>query len=224
MAVDEFLMRYQRSEEAPPILRIYFWDKPSYSIGYFQNVEKAARLCGCHESGRPLVRRITGGGLVSHGKDLTFSLVIKTSNPFLPEEVKASYLKINEAVLAGFRKKYPTLDFADCKTIPSGRGSGERICFESPSCYDLMLNGKKVVGSSQRRTEGVLLHQSSVLLEDLNKEAVRWLTEGFHEKWAVGFVEKPLTPSEWAQVQAIERERYSLADWSFNPSNQAALI
>ncbi len=214
MAVDELLMRNQCLEDASPVLRIYSWDQPSVSIGYFQNVKKTAALRDCHESGFPLVRRITGGGLVFHGKDLTFSLAMKNPNPFLPKETKASYLKINEAVLAGLRNQHPTIDFADCKTIPSGRGSGERVCFKSPSCYDLMLGGEKVVGSSQRRADGVLLHQSSIFIAGLNGSIARLIADGFREKWGVSFTEEPLTISEYEEARVIEEERYALADWS----------
>ena len=204
MAVDEWLLGSQQEPSAEQILRIYFWDRPSYSIGYFQKVTQ-------HPI--PAVRRITGGGLVRHGNDMTFSLALKSPNCFLPNDAKSSYLKINEVLLAAFKPLFPKLDFADCKTLPSGRGSKDRICFDSPSCYDLMLDGKKVVGSSQRRQNGAMLHQSSVFLPGERSVLISALCRAFREKWQTKLTDEPLTESELEKIRLLE-EKFSSVDWA----------
>ena len=165
MALDEFLMRSQGSSEAPPVLRFYSWAEPAYSAGYFQNVDEIVKRFQCEKKHIPVVRRLTGGGLVRHGDDITFSLSVKGDSPFFAGAVKDSYLKVNEALRRGMKPLYAQIDYADCKSIPSAKGEKERICFESPSCYDLLLGGKKIVGASQRRKDGAILHQSSIFLK-----------------------------------------------------------
>ena len=106
MAADEFLTGQQSRSDQLPTLRIYFWNAPSISIGYFQDVAKTARRFQTGGKKPTVVKRITGGGLVQHGSDLTFSLILKKNNPFLPSDVKMSYLKVNEALrLAGAERQ-----------------------------------------------------------------------------------------------------------------------
>ncbi len=213
MAIDEVLMESQSSPQSIPVLRIYSWKRPSISVGYFQNAARVAERFECARKKIPLVRRITGGGMVLHGKDLTFSLALKNPNPFFSGEVKNSYLKINEALRKGFSELYPKLDYADCKSVPSARGSGERICFEAPSCYDLLLDGRKVVGASQRRIDGTILHQATVFLENDRSVLTEKMLEGFQKEWAVNFEEKSLTVEELGRARKKEQGRYSSSEW-----------
>ncbi len=210
MAVDEVLLEGQKVPGILPVLRFYRWNVPAVSIGYFQSVVRAAKT----SPGLPIVRRITGGGAVSHGCDLTFSFSAPVENIFIPRDVKDSYLKVNEAVMAGLRRAFPAADYADCRTVPSGRANDERVCFEAPSCYDLMLDGKKIVGASQRRKDGFLLHQSSILLRKEPDGLLPLLLEGFREKWRVEFKESGLTAEELEAARRKEAERYVSAEWA----------
>ena len=210
MAVDEMLMG------SAPCLRVYFWDQPSISIGYFQDVAATAQLFQCAKKNIPVVRRLTGGGLVSHGNDLTFSLVLASDNAFLPRDVKASYLKVTEALRAGLKDTYQELDYARCKDLGAQRKrQTERVCFEQPSCYDLLFNGKKVMGASQRRLNGVILHQSAVFLDMGRGELTKKIIQGFEKNWKLSFEERPLTPEEIGRAERINEERYSSKFWAF---------
>ncbi len=161
MAADRRLLEEQKRSDALPVLRFYQWVRPSVSIGYFQDLDKIrAQFGDCYE----IVKRPTGGGLVFHGEDLTFSIVAKESHPLFRGGLKDSYLKVNEILWRALKEIFPGLDFFDCKNLPSGRATLERVCFDQPACYDLMLDGKKVVGASQRRSGGAALYQSSIFL------------------------------------------------------------
>ncbi|HTL70343.1 MAG TPA: hypothetical protein VL404_03535 [Candidatus Eisenbacteria bacterium] len=205
-------MESQKSPEAAPVLRLYRWSSPAFSIGYFQDVEKVARRFAKERAA--VVRRLTGGGLVFHDRDVTFSLVTKNPGDLLPSDVKASYLWVNEALIAGLRDLHASLDFAPCKDVPSARAKGERICFESPSCYDVLLGKKKIVGASQRRTEGAILHQSTVFLEDDAKTVGEKIVAGFERKWGMAFEERPLDRAELGLAEAIARKRYASSEWA----------
>ncbi len=209
MAIDEVLMESQES-----CLRIYFWEAPCVTVGYFQKIEETIKHFRGGEKKGGIARRLTGGGAVFHGKDLTFSLTLKTPTPFFSTDTKESYLKINEAIRKGLQGAYPQLDYADCKTVPTGRAGENRICFDKPSCYDLLLAGRKVVGASQRRNGSVLLHQSSVFLEGDRQAMAKKVMRGFEDTWGVSFEEMPLTQTELKAARQKESERFSSSDWA----------
>jgi lipoate-protein ligase A len=201
MAVDEILMESQK-KNARPVLRIYSWERPSYSIGYFQSAPDIAKRFGCDKKNIPVVRRPSGGGVVFHDGDITFSLSLGNPNPFLTGDAKSSYLKINEALASGLRDMYAGLDFFDCRSVPSGRAGNGRVCFEEPACYDLLWKGKKVVGASQRRKKDAVLYQSSVALRGDREKIIACMLEGFRKKWSVTFEEAPLTEPELEKARA----------------------
>ena len=215
MAIDQFLMGSQDLPDASPVLRFYSWSQPAYSIGYFQKIREIAKLIQPANKNVSIVRRITGGGLVAHGTDITFSLAVKNDSSFFKGDAKDSYLKVNEALRVGLKPLYPEIDYADCKTIPLGRGGKERACFDSPVCYDLLIKGKKTVGASQRRKSKTILHQSSIFLDGDQSDLRRHLLNGFREKWKIGFFEKPLSAAELLSAGEIEKKRYASEDWSF---------
>jgi len=219
MAIDEMLMESQALPNTIPILRFYSWLSPACSIGYFQNIDKIAKRFQSIKTGIPIVRRITGGGLVLHGQDLTFSITVKGDNPFFLGPVKDSYLKVNEALRVGLKQLFFKIDYADCKNIPSGRSGKDTVCFETPSCYDLLLDGEKIVGASQRRKSGTILHQSSIFLDGDQKNLFRYIIEGFKENWKINYFEEPLSEEELLTAQQKEKERYTSEHWAYVPNN-----
>lgn len=220
MAIDETLFESLALDpERRPILRFYTWEKPAVTAGVFQDVSELARRLRRKAKSIEVIRRLTGGGMVLHGKDLTFSLVMKVSDPLIRGDVKASYLKINEALLAGLKDLFEELDFADCRTVvPSGRGKKDRICFEKPTCYDVLKRGQKVVGASQRRTHGVLLHQSTVFLERPAEELETFILKGFEKKWGIEARREPLSTVELRLAKKNENKRYNSPEWAFTIS------
>ena len=215
MAIDEMLMHSQSDTRNSPVLRFYSWEEPSVTAGYFQRLEKVAQKFKAEKKGLPVVRRLSGGGAVLHGEDLTFSLCLPSTNPFMPTDVKGSYLKINEAVRAGLKADYPEVDYADCRTVPSGKDrSKEKVCFESPACYDLLLSGRKILGSSQRRIGKCILHQATLFLERNKDLLAARLTEGFKKVWDVQFEERALTAEELREAERVEESRYASSEWA----------
>ena len=215
MAIDEMLMLSEAGQGTLPVLRFYGWEEPSITAGYFQKVEHVAKKFDAYKKGIPVTRRLSGGGAVLHGEDLTFSLCLPLPSPYFPTDVKSSYLKINEAVRAGLKADYPEIDYADCRTVPSEKSqSKERICFDSPACYDLLWNGRKILGSSQRRIGGHLLHQATLFLNADKEFLTRSILRGFEAVWKIGFEESELSGEELDQARRIEETRYASPDWA----------
>ena len=149
MALDQFLLQ----TISAPLLRLYRWDAPWVSFGYFGSHSHAVAL----HPNRPLVRRWTGGGLVEHGNDLTYSLIIPAAHPFASIPTAQSYPLIHKCLAQAFG---PESQLAPGD--PCSRPEPSPVCFTSPVADDLLLQGKKIAGAAQRRTRQGLLHQGSI--------------------------------------------------------------
>ncbi len=206
MAIDEMLMLGQGRADSIPTLRFYTWSESCMSIGYFQSVKDFPK--------QSVIRRITGGGSVQHGKDLTFSITATFPNDIIPSAVKDSYLKVNEAVRVGLKPLFPALDYADCRDVLSMRErQRDRVCFEKPDCHDLLLGGRKILGASQRRIGNKFLHQSALYLDGSKETLISAIKEGFEKVWKIKFKASALTPSEKDQALDIEKTRYADPLW-----------
>ncbi|MDQ3975213.1 MAG: lipoate--protein ligase family protein [Thermoproteota archaeon] len=137
MAIDEALME---SIDQVPVLRIYGWQPPAVSIGYFQSIKEEVDLEKCNEIGIDVVRRLTGGGAVLHEFELTYSFITKR----YPRNIMESYRWICEAIVISINR----LGF-DASFVPLN---------------DIIVKGKKVSGSAQTRRNGVLLQHGTLLL------------------------------------------------------------
>ncbi len=222
MATDEMLMLGQGRPDSIPTLRFYTWSENALSVGYFQSVEEFDRPGRDGSKPASVVRRLTGGGVVRHGRDLTFSITATLPQAQIPSAVKDSYLKINEAVRIGIKNLYPSIDYADCRDVKSMRErQKDRVCFEKPDCHDLLLNGKKILGASQRRIGNKFLHQSSLTLDQPYPILIDHLIEGFREAWKVDFQASVLTSEEMIAVSRIEQERYSDPQWGSERASRA---
>lgn len=212
MAIDEALCIRMSAGGCAPIIRFYAWATPAVTVGYFQKISSVARLLGPRRP--PVVRRLTGGGLVRHGSDLTFSLILPGDFERFKGDVRDSYLRVSEAVREGLKHALPGLDYYDCRSLPSGRGGGERVCFEEPACYDLLWRGRKILGASQRRFGSSTLHQSSVQSPLGTTEVTGLIQDGFRRLWSASFDLLELTAEELASGEAAEKLRYTSAEWA----------
>jgi lipoate-protein ligase A len=161
MSIDEALMETART----PTIRFYRWRSPALSFGYFGRVADVA----IYASERDLVRRWTGGGIVFHGQDLTYSLVIPASDPAFDESSIAIYERIHRALAHALNKSGERAVVAGGvdrgRMTPSKRAAVSASgynCFANPVRADVMMNGSKIAGAAQRRTRRGLLQQGSI--------------------------------------------------------------
>lgn len=154
MALDEWLMS-QVGEG--PILRIYEWEGDWVSLGCFQSLAEAKRIFGDEVS---YVRRWTGGGIVDHRGDRTYTLAISRVEEAASLRGGESYCAIHRAVAACLRA-----NGAGGELAGKDSGGGSAACFENPVQWDILDGGQKVAGAGQRRSREGILHQGSVLGE-----------------------------------------------------------
>ncbi len=162
MAADEY-MAEEAKQESRPVLRFYRWDPPALSIGYFQKFSREVNEEGCRELGIQWIRRPTGGRAVLHEHEITYCLALPLDYPQLPQGVTNSYRWLSAGLLQGLKELGVEAEFAPV-SHQAGRGK-TAACFDSPSRYELLVGGRKVVGSAQVRRDGVLLQHGSVLLD-----------------------------------------------------------
>lgn len=168
MALDEALLDWHSEGKIPPTIRFYGWNPATLSIGYFQKVEKEIDLDAVKRHGLGFVRRPTGGRGVLHDKELTYSVIVSEDHPNMPQTVTEAYRVISEGILQGFRLLGLDAYFAVPKTEEEREGlknPRSAVCFDAPSWYELVVEGRKVAGSAQTRQKGVILQHGSILLD-----------------------------------------------------------
>lgn len=170
MAMDEALLNCVSRGEIDPVVRFYTWNPATLSVGYFQRLKKEIDIDKVNEKGFGLVRRQTGGRGVLHDKELTYSVIVSEEHPNMPSTVTEAYRVISEGLLEGFK----LLGFEAYFAIPRSKEEREKlkqprsaVCFDAPSWYELVVEGRKIAGSAQTRQKGVILQHGS-LLQDVN--------------------------------------------------------
>lgn len=160
MALDECLLLWHSKGEIPPVLRFYGWERPTLSVGHFQKVERSIDFTGVERHKCQFVRRLTGGSAVLHDDELTYSLVVSEDKPYIADSIRKAYYTLSKGILEGFRELGIDVDYSR----PEEHFTRETtaVCFERPSDYEMLVEGKKISGHAQTRKKGVLLQHGSL--------------------------------------------------------------
>ncbi|RXI99492.1 lipoate--protein ligase family protein [Anaerobacillus alkaliphilus] len=196
MALDEALLEWHSEGKINPTIRFYGWNPATLSIGYFQKVEKEINLEAVEKYDLGFVRRPTGGRGVLHEHELTYSVIVSEDHPQMPKGVTESYRVISQGVLEGFKNLGLDAYFAVPKTkeeqdlLKSPRSA---VCFDAPSWYELVVEGRKVAGSAQTRQKNVILQHGSIIL-DLDEvklfDLFKFSNDRVRERMQKGFSQK----------------------------------
>lgn len=165
MAVDAAVAAAVGAGAVPPTLRLYAWDPPCLSLGYAQSIADVdmARL---RQQGWEVVRRPTGGRAILHTDELTYSVAVPADHPLAEGSVVDSYRRISTALLAAL-EALGAQPHADPQSKDAVRDKSP-VCFETPSHYEITVDGRKLVGSAQaRRGNSVLQHGTLPLYGDV---------------------------------------------------------
>lgn len=147
MACDEALL----GATVLPALRVFRWARPWVSAGFFIPWKEACAV----RPDLPVCRRWTGGGIVVHEDDFTFSLTVPRSDPWALRRPAESYRDLHRALAEALRKAGIEAALAPRLSV------GQSECFAGPVEHDLVAAGRKVAGGAQRRTKRGLIHQGS---------------------------------------------------------------
>ena len=207
MALDEALLEAM-PRLAVPLLRFYGWTEPAASFGYFQKYTDVERLTSL----RPLVRRPTGGGVVPHEADWTYSLAFPTTDDWYSLKATASYRRVHEWIRAAFVRVGITTELA---RISSKATPGQ--CFKGHEQSDVLCEGRKVAGAAQRRTRDGLLIQGSVQPPTARLARSDWeraMCEVVRAEHGSQWVEFVLDAALAKRANELARQKYSQPDYN----------
>ena len=208
MAIDEALLE----TAVGPTIRFYRWRSPALSFGYFGKFSDVA----IYAAERDLVRRWTGGGIVFHGDDLTYSIVIPANDPVFDQSSIAVYEKIHRALCEGLNK-IGTQAVVAGGVDPGGPVVGMRAaasasgynCFANPVRADVMMDGRKIAGAAQRRTRRGLLQQGSIQGFAMSTD----LAQRFAQALSANCSESEITKAILKQAQQVAHQKYGTESW-----------
>ncbi len=202
MAIDEAILIQHSEGKVPPTVRFYTWNPATLSIGYFQKAEKEIDIAAVKERNLGFVRRPTGGRAVLHDQELTYSVIVSESHPKMPSSVTEAYKVISLGLLHGFQElglEAEMVSLASEEEKEKYSSPGSSACFDSPSWYELVVEGKKVAGSAQTRQKGVILQHGSILLDmdvELLFSLLKFPSERVKQRMIDSFVQKAVTINE----------------------------
>jgi len=244
MAVDEAILNIHLKQKTPPTLRLYSWEPFGISLGYFQDPEKVLHLERCAQEKLIFVRRFTGGEIIFHGNELTYSVTFTEGQLPLPSSVKESFRYLTSFILnaycmMGLKPSY------SCDNPPDATESS--FCFASREDYDIIINNRKIGGNAQRRIKGSVFQHGVIPLEidrakftnfvreDLSgiegksvslsealgrnigfNELAGSLKKSFENVFGVSLIEGVLTKEETLLVEELKETKYANPEWNFN--------
>ncbi|HEY3416381.1 MAG TPA: lipoate--protein ligase family protein [Armatimonadota bacterium] len=172
MAADVAILEAIRAGQSPPVLRFYRWTPPCVTLGKFQPAEGNVQLDNCARLGVDVARRPTGGRAILHDREVTFSIIIAERDlPGAGGSVMESYRALGAALVDGLCRLGLPAELVDRQATAragdplSVMAAGNPACFAAKARCDLMIAGKKIIGSAQMRTGGIILQQNSLPLE-----------------------------------------------------------
>lgn len=202
MALDEALME-SASIQGAPLLRLYSWTTPAATFGYSQSISQIEAATAL----RPLIRRTTGGGLVPHDADWTYTLVIPPAHPWYDLRAAQSYHRVHSWLHRAFALlSVPTLLAPCARTEIPGR------CFVGYEQSDLLWLGRKIAGAAQRRSRSALLIQGSVQPQPPGVDRPAWqhaMARAGQEDWAVNWTPFAPPPALLSRASDLAQTKYS---------------
>lgn len=242
MAIDEAISEAVTRKLSPPTLRLYEWDRPSISIGYFQKTSDIDTRY-CSKKGYPLVRRLTGGRAILHDAELTYSLSSLSNTYLFNNSLIKTYTVISNALLRGLKQNGIEAHMSGRKRHNSGNKNP--ACFKSMSYGEIKVNGKKIIGSAQKRYKDGFLQHGSILMNfnaeemhnvlicnddaDFNdigaireyspdlslSQLIVSLKEAFEKELGVKLVSDNPSKFELSLAKELEQNKYSTEKWNF---------
>ncbi|HQP91163.1 MAG TPA: lipoate--protein ligase family protein [Candidatus Omnitrophota bacterium] len=175
MAIDEALFSSYKEKTSLPVLRVYGWSPAAFSLGCNQKPQELLNIFECEKAGIPIVKRPTGGGLIFHDDELTYSIVLCQDDLGVNRRVKESFEKITSFLFCFYKNLGAKACFAKDVNPASGSHTIAPICFSRSEEYDILVNGKKIGGNAQKRRRSVILQHGSIPFSFSKEKISRFL-------------------------------------------------
>jgi lipoate-protein ligase A len=221
-------------------LRLYAWEKPTFSIGVSQKVKRTLDLEFIRRQGCEYVRRLTGGKAVLHNDEITYAVASSEDLFFKEHDLHQSYMLISRVLVQAIRSL--GVDATLSKGSAAELSRSHNPCFSFPTPHEIEVRGKKIVGSAQKRDKVALLQHGSIPLAMdydlyagganfaaamLQKSMTTWgdispcrpdelkdaLVRGFRDFVKADLVQMAFSSGDLDRVAAL-REKYSSDAWN----------
>ncbi len=206
MAKDRAILMACNEGHSPATLRLYGWQRPTLSIGYSQDISRFIDLDSCEKNNIPVVRRFTGGRALLHQNELTYSVIAPIPHTAFPGSLRGAFEKISHAILESL--KIGGIEGAEIAGKHNGRTDTESkrspACFSMANHCEIIVGGKKLVGSAQRRLRSAFLQHGSLIL-DMNPKLTHVLLKYSSEKESLAVLES-LTSNTTTLKQALKQD------------------
>jgi lipoate-protein ligase A len=238
MAVDEILLNSFSGNDIP-ILRLYTWER-SLSFGRFSDVKNIVDFNFIKDKKLNYVRRMSGGGVLVHGGDISYSLILP-KNLLQDIGVKESYRYLCGFILNLYKKLGLDANFASELYLETQKSS---ICMMSNEAYDIVIDSKKIGGNAQRYTKNALFQHGSIpisvnkdIFEDVfldesglsnmytldkidpyitTESLKKLILEAFRDVFEVEFIKSDLTPLQKSSVDELLKKKYASQRWNID--------
>ena len=239
MARDEYLFQLCHEKKCG-FLRLYSWEKPTFSIGVSQKAGRALNLEFIRGRACEYVRRLTGGKAVLHDVEITYAVVSSEDLFFREHDLHQSYMLISRVLVQAIRSL--GVDATLSKGSAPELSRSHNPCFSFPTPHEIEVGGKKIVGSAQKRDKEALLQHGSIPLAmdydlyaaganfsadllqksmttwgDISRcapEELRWaLVRGFQEFVGTDLVSMAFRAHDHERIAEF-REKYSSDAWN----------
>ncbi len=171
MAIDQALLE-RAGDAGMAVLRLYAWNPPCLSFGAHEPATRRYDRARIAALELPCVRRPTGGRAVYHHGELTYSLASPLERF---GSLRSAYQEIHAMLAESLRSVGIAATLAPAGSPVPGVAAGP--CFDSAVGGEVLVTGRKLVGSAQVRSRTALLQHGSLLLRD-DQSLVRALAAG----------------------------------------------
>ncbi len=164
---------------AGPVLRLFTFAPAGITLGRAQDPARVLDLERCARDRVPWAVRPTGGRAILHDREWTSSFTAPLSHPDAAGSIAASYARLSSLIVRSLERLGVPAALAPGARAPrAGAGGSQAPCFASTARHEIVLGGRKLVGSAQRRGARALLQQGSVLLGPGHERLADYLALG----------------------------------------------
>jgi len=217
MAIDEAIFIGREKLGLPATLRFYGWEPAAVSIGYFQEIEDLS-LQEYKRQKLTIVRRFTGGGAILHKNEITYSLACPTNEFVAFSNIIKTQQLVHQAIILALQSLRIN---AQLKRKQIKRPAAY-FCFVNPRKDDVVEDGKKIVGSAQRRKKRAFFQHGSIKTSPESRQEkknrgkiIDSLVLGFEKRFGIRLIPDQLTREEVKLSQELREVKYSTRNWNY---------
>lgn len=210
MACDEVLCEIMPSKY---ILRFFSWKREGITFGFSQRYNNVVSMVSKDYNGWDITRRPTGGGIVIHKDDITFSFIFYSPDIFNPLK---TYELLHTAIYEEYLSNGISLDIAQGVKSDYNINAPIMDCFRKPVDKDLLINGKKVLGGALRKFSDYILYQASLQFENARENFPfhsKIITNALSKAFMVEFEKFSINNEYYRRIEDKKVSKYISPQW-----------